>query len=201
MAKLNEKQRRFCQEYLVDWNGKQAAIRAGYSPRAATQTASRMLTRANVQDELQSLSAATTDRLGVTAERVVAELARIAFFDVRQLYGDDGNLKPIGEIDDDTAAGIAGLQPQVMSARVMRTEAMGRTGRPERQHVSGQTSGLGPSTPSDCGGNPLICSLINSRIIRTKRGCVPTVPARINCKPHALAMALASWSRSNRTST
>ena len=49
---MNPKQERFCQEYAVDLNGAQAAIRAGYAPTHAKVTASRMLTYANVRERI-----------------------------------------------------------------------------------------------------------------------------------------------------
>ena len=54
MAKLSAKRQRFAEEFLVDLNGKQAAIRAGYSPRSAEVTASRLLSDANVQVSVQA---------------------------------------------------------------------------------------------------------------------------------------------------
>ena len=47
---LTDKQKRFCEEYLIDLNATQAAIRAGYSPKTAEQTASRLLRNVNVQE-------------------------------------------------------------------------------------------------------------------------------------------------------
>lgn len=47
---LTDKQKRFCEEYLIDLNATQAAIRAGYSPKTAEQTASRLLRNVKVQE-------------------------------------------------------------------------------------------------------------------------------------------------------
>lgn len=47
---LTDKQKRFCDEYLIDLNATQAAIRAGYSPKTAEQTASRLLRNVKVQE-------------------------------------------------------------------------------------------------------------------------------------------------------
>lgn len=49
-------------------------------------------------------------RLGITAERVLQERSRLAFFDVRRLFRDDGSPVPVNELDADTAAAIAGLE-------------------------------------------------------------------------------------------
>ncbi len=74
MSKLNAKQERFCEEYAVDSNGAQACIRAGYSPKAAKEQASRLLTKANVRDRIAELQAQHRARLDVTVESLTAEL-------------------------------------------------------------------------------------------------------------------------------
>lgn len=79
MAKLTEKQRRFVAEYLVDLNGTQAAIRAGYSAKTAQEQASRLLSNVMVQEALQKRQAQLCTKLEVTQERVLEELAAIAF--------------------------------------------------------------------------------------------------------------------------
>lgn len=107
---LTEKQGRFCQEYVVDLNATQAAIRAGYSPRTAAQQAARLLTKVKVQEEIQRRQAAIGERLEVTADRVVLELARIAFFDIRKLYDDRGRLRDPKDLDDNTARAISSIE-------------------------------------------------------------------------------------------
>lgn len=75
---LSEKQKRFCEEYLVDLNGTQAAIRAGYAKGSAVVQASRLLTNDNVASyvrELRELQKATTL---ITADYVLAGLKEVA---------------------------------------------------------------------------------------------------------------------------
>lgn len=93
-ADLNERQRRFAHEYVVDLNGKQAAIRAGYAERSAEVTASRLLCHAKVAPLVQSLLDDRAKRTNVTADRVVAELAAIAFADLTDIatWGEEGEL-------------------------------------------------------------------------------------------------------------
>jgi len=55
IKKLRPKQQRFVEEYVIDWNGTQAAIRAGYSERSARVTASRLLTKANVKVAIERI--------------------------------------------------------------------------------------------------------------------------------------------------
>lgn len=81
--KLTRKQKAFVQEYLVDLNGTQAAIRAGYSPRTAQVQASKMLALPHVQEAVQAAIKAREKRTEITQDRVLAELARIAFADLK----------------------------------------------------------------------------------------------------------------------
>ncbi len=95
---------------MVDLNGTQAAIRAGYSPKTAVVIGTQNLTKLSVQHELSRLMEKRVAKTGVTAERVVLELARIAFFDIRKLYGANGNLLEPTELDDDTARAVSSIK-------------------------------------------------------------------------------------------
>jgi phage terminase small subunit len=108
-GQLTPKQKRFVAEYLVDLNGKQAAIRTGYSPKTAEQQASRLLSNGKVAAAVADGQQTVAERLGITHERVLKEFARIAFVDIRKVFDENGYLVPIHELDDDTAAAIAGL--------------------------------------------------------------------------------------------
>lgn len=79
---MTEKQRRFCEEYLVDLNGRQAAIRAGYSPGAADSMAHEFLhdpKHSGIQERIARAEAERSRRTGITADRVLLELARVGF--------------------------------------------------------------------------------------------------------------------------
>lgn len=107
---LNEKQKRFAREYLIDRNATQAAIRAGYSERTAHAQGCRLLKHAEVQALVAGKTEAIAAKLEITAERVLQEMARLAFGDIRKIFGPQGELLPIDQIDDDTAAGLAGVE-------------------------------------------------------------------------------------------
>ncbi len=77
--KLTPKQARFVEEYGVDLNATQAAIRAGYSPRTAKVIASQNLTKLNIQAAIAEAQAARAKRTKVTGDAVVTELALIGF--------------------------------------------------------------------------------------------------------------------------
>ena len=79
VAKLTAKQKRFCDEYLIDLNATQAAIRAGYSEKTATAQAARLLTNVNVQIYIQERKQDRVERTEITQDMVLRELAIIAF--------------------------------------------------------------------------------------------------------------------------
>ena len=79
VADLTERQKRFADEYLVDLNGKQAAIRAGYSERTAEAQASRLLSNVKVQHHIQKRRKERVERTEITQDMVLFELAAIAF--------------------------------------------------------------------------------------------------------------------------
>lgn len=99
--RLTQKQRHFVQEYLVDLNATQAAIRAGYSERTAHVQGPRLLGNVRVQVAIQEALKKREQRTEITQDRVLTELAKIGFADIRDYleyktektvvaYGDDG---------------------------------------------------------------------------------------------------------------
>lgn len=68
---------RFCQEYVIDFNAKQAALRAGYSQQHPTQEGSRLLTYADVKIRIAELADGVTERAKLTADAVLADIATI----------------------------------------------------------------------------------------------------------------------------
>ena len=107
---LTAKQSQFVQEYLVDLNATQAAIRAGYSAKTAEQQGYQLLQKPSVQAAIAARQKEREQRTAVTADRVLLEAARLALFDPRKLFNDDGSPKGITELDDDTAAAVAGIE-------------------------------------------------------------------------------------------
>ena len=71
---LTPKQQRFVEEYIIDLNGKQAAIRAGYAERSAEVTASRLLSNANVARVINKALAARSQRTEITADYVLGTI-------------------------------------------------------------------------------------------------------------------------------
>jgi phage terminase small subunit len=108
--RLTPKQERFVLEYLSDLNATQAAIRAGYSPHTSNEQGARLLANVSVAAAITRGKQAQAERTGLTADRVLQEIARLAFVDMRKLFEADGSVKPIHTLDDDTAAALAGLE-------------------------------------------------------------------------------------------
>jgi phage terminase small subunit len=136
MAGLTAKQQTFVREYLVDLNATQAAIRAGYSTKTAAEIGAENLRKPQIAEAVQKAIDARAERTQISADRVLAELAKIGFSDIRRAVNwysqvnvaavdaegiegeaEDGSLRfavlnqveliSSDEIDDDTAAAIA----------------------------------------------------------------------------------------------
>jgi phage terminase small subunit len=106
---LTVQQELFCQEYVVDFNGTQAAIRAHYSKKSAAMQASRLLTNDKVVQKVQELIAARSKRIEITADRVLEELGRIAFArmsDLATWSGTHVKLKDSSDLSDDQLAAV-----------------------------------------------------------------------------------------------
>lgn len=106
---LTAKQAAFVREYLVDKNATQAAIRAGYSEKTAYAIGEQNLRKLEIKAAIDEALGDIAERAGITAERVLRERARLAFFDARKLFDQDGMPIPLHLLDDDTAAAVMGV--------------------------------------------------------------------------------------------
>lgn len=107
---LNDKQKRFAEEYLIDLNATAAAKRAGYSEKTAYSMGHELLKKPEIQTYIQERQVQLQESLNITQERVLKEYAKIAFFDIRKAYDTDGSLLPVHELDDETAGAICGIE-------------------------------------------------------------------------------------------
>lgn len=82
MAKLTDKQKKFVDEYLIDLNATQAAIRAGYSKKTAYRIGAELLQKTSVSEHIQKRQADRQHRTEITQDRVLKELAAIGFADI-----------------------------------------------------------------------------------------------------------------------
>ena len=94
---LTAKQQRFAQEYLIDLNATQAAIRAGYSRASADKQGPRLLADPGVKAAIDAAKIKRSEQMGIDAGWVLQRLASEAEADLADLYDANNNLKPIDE--------------------------------------------------------------------------------------------------------
>ena len=109
--RLTDRQQRFVEEYLVDCNAAAAAVRAGYSGKSAGSTGARLRGLDRVREAIAAAMAQRSQRVGITQDRVVLELARLAFADMRDFvaWGGEGGLRlrPSEALTPDQAACVS----------------------------------------------------------------------------------------------
>lgn len=98
---MTEKQKRFVEEYLIDLNATQAAIRAGYSPKTANEQGAQLLAKLSIQNAISAAMAERSRRTGINQDRVVRELAKIAFVNASDVIDvDRATVLPDAHLDD-----------------------------------------------------------------------------------------------------
>lgn len=115
MAKLTNKQKRFCEEYVVDWNATRAAIAAGYSEKTARQIGQQNLSKLDIADYIQEIQQDLQKLAGVSALRNMIELRKIAYSNIANLKRDWLTEKEFDELSDDEKACISEIQTSVRS--------------------------------------------------------------------------------------
>jgi phage terminase small subunit len=113
MAKdsLSERHIKFCQEYIIDLNGAQAAIRSGYSENTAREQASQILSKPDIQEYVQELLDDRAARTRATADKVVSEIYHLISFDVSTVFDEKTNtLKDIHSIPKESRKSIASIE-------------------------------------------------------------------------------------------
>lgn len=110
---MTDTQKRFCDEYLIDLNATRAykvAYKNCKSDLTARTNGSKLLTNTNIQKYISEKQKEIEKRTEVTQDMVIKELAKIAFLDIRKLYTENGQLKNIADIDNETAGAISSLE-------------------------------------------------------------------------------------------
>jgi phage terminase small subunit len=128
-ADLTPKQRSFVEQYLISGNATEAAINAGYSAKSAASQASQLMSNPKVAVAVQQALEARAERTGITADMVLAELARIAFSDLRDVatWGEDTlALIDSSELTEDAARSLR---------EVVATTSQTEHGTTNRLHV------------------------------------------------------------------
>ncbi|PWJ27975.1 phage terminase small subunit [Faecalicatena orotica] len=133
---MTKKQNRFVEEYLIDLNATQAAIRAGYSPDTAKEIGCENLTKPNIRACIDRAMAERSKRTGVNADRVVQELAKIAFVNATEVIDPATATVKEDALPEDTAAiqsvkvktfGEDGLEREIkMADKLKALELLGK---------------------------------------------------------------------------
>lgn len=97
---MTKRQKCFVEEYLIDLNATQAAIRAGYSPKTAKDIGCENLAKPNIQRAIAEQMAERSKRTGVNQDRVIRELAKIAFAKLTDIVDANGQIKSTATDDD-----------------------------------------------------------------------------------------------------
>lgn len=106
---LTDKQSRFPTEYIIDLNATQAAIRAGYSKKTAYSIGHELLKKPEIEEMIIDLKLKRTIRTEITSDRVLQELATIAFFDLKLFYDEDGMMLEIPDMPEEARRVIGGV--------------------------------------------------------------------------------------------
>jgi phage terminase small subunit len=109
--KLNPRMERFCHEYIIDMNATQAAKRAGYAHPHVQ--GSRLLDNVSVHSLIERLKRDQLDRLKMSADDVLVEIAKLARSTVKKVFGDKGQVLSPHEMDDDTAAAVKSFEARL----------------------------------------------------------------------------------------
>lgn len=122
-AKLTDKQKRLVEEYLIDLNKTQAAIRAGYSPKSADRIAQNTLQKPHVQQYLQKRQKELSEKTGITQEWVLEELRKVAAANGSDFARVAGGGRFVELVDTDTLppekrAAIAGIEETKFGIKV-----------------------------------------------------------------------------------
>ncbi len=111
---MTQKQKRFAEEYLIDLNATQAAIRAGYSSDTAGSIGNENLKKPEIRARIEKAMAERSKRTGVNQDRVIRELARIAFANAANIINTEDATVKAGASEDDMAC-IQSVKVKTMS--------------------------------------------------------------------------------------
>lgn len=133
--RMTPRQELFVEHYLADpeFNGERAALKAGYSPKTAKTMASLNLRKPHIAEAIRAALAKRAERIEITQDMVVRELAAIAFSDPRRFFDADGTLKAPKDWDDVTAAALSAIEnEEIYEGRGEAREHIGTTRKVKR---------------------------------------------------------------------
>lgn len=120
---LTNKQKRFCEEYVVDWNGTRAAIAAGYSIKTAKAIANENLTKPNVKAYVDHVKQNLEQLAGISKLRVINEHIKIAFSSIAHMHNTWIDRKEFENLSDDQKACISEIETTVVKKNIGTSES------------------------------------------------------------------------------
>lgn len=111
---LSEKMKLFCRHYIINFNATASARDAGYAEGSAHAKGLELKNHPICARYIELLMQNRLTRLEISADRVVTELAKIGFFNIKSIYDDDGNLIPIKDLPPNVSAGISKIKEKVL---------------------------------------------------------------------------------------
>lgn len=115
---LTPKQARFCEEYLIDLNATQAAVRAGYSKKTANVIGPENLAKPCIASRIAEAQSERTGRTQITADYVLERLHQIESLDLTECFDENGHLLPINAMPEKFRCSIGGVDVSVFKTKV-----------------------------------------------------------------------------------
>lgn len=135
ITELTDLQKRFCEEYLIDLNGTEAAKRAGYKGKSAASQASRLLTNDKISQYISQLKASRAEKTQTDSERVLQELRSIGFSNIKKVASWDAEgamtVVPSEEMPDEVAASIESIKMEKITLFTKTNKAYNEDGERE----------------------------------------------------------------------
>ena len=119
---LNERQERFCQEYVIDLNGTQSAIRAGYSQKTAYSIAYNLLKKVEIQQRIKEIQSDLQKATGLTAIRILNEHKKLAFSSIAHLHDTWIERKDFDKLTKAEKDSIKSISTKVLKAQNIGTK-------------------------------------------------------------------------------
>jgi phage terminase small subunit len=111
---LTPMQEKFCYEYIVDRVRIQAAIRAGFSKKTAYTSATKLFKNPYVQYKINRLIEEQNAKLEITAANVLGEMKKLAYFDIQDIYNEDGSIKRVQDMPETVRKCIAAVEVEAI---------------------------------------------------------------------------------------
>lgn len=109
-SKLSPKQERFCEEYMLDLNASEAAVRAGFSRRSRQQLGHLMLQDPRIAERITELKRKASERLEISADNVIQEIASVAFSNIKDFLTSENTIRSINDLPRNLTRAVSSVE-------------------------------------------------------------------------------------------